>query len=61
MVCRLSDLIALLEQKSGLDLQSMDISDQKCIRARNEELFPFIKDHTVILPSTAFDHSESNE
>ena len=29
----------------------MDIMDKECIRVRNEELFPFVKDNTTVIQS----------
>lgn len=53
-VCKLGELIAALELQSQLDLQSMTVSDKDLIRVRNEELFPFIKENSLILPNRTF-------
>jgi len=49
-LCMLSELVACLEKHTGLDLQSQPVDCPSSIKMQNEELFPFIKQHTVVLP-----------
>jgi len=50
-VCKMADLIALIESLSSLSLSEMAVSDKECARVRNEEFFPFLKLHSLILPA----------
>ena len=39
----------------------MDITDKECIRVRNEELFPFVKDNTTVIQSDVLEQNDDKE
>jgi len=51
-MCKMTDLIALIESLSSLNLSEMAVTDKKCVEFRNEEFFPFLKLHSLVLPAT---------
>ena len=50
-VCKMTDLIALIESLSSLNLSEMAVTDKNCAKFRNEEFFPFLKLHSLVLPA----------
>ena len=50
-MCMVSELIIFLEKQTGLDLQSSQSElSAESLRVQNEELFPFIKSNSCVLP-----------
>ena len=48
MQCQLGCVIQFLEAESCLELQSLEVTDLDFIKIRNEKLFPFIKEQSIV-------------
>ena len=48
MQCPVVKVISFLEYESDLELSRLEVTDPHLINIRNHELFPFMKENTIV-------------